>query len=69
MKLKYVKSQIRIWNKQIFKNVFHQKAVVKEQLEEVYNQIIKQGMNDETYSFQKNLQSQWEDLCAKEEMY
>ena len=26
-------------------------------------------MNEETYSSQNNLQSQWEDLCAREEMY
>ena len=49
--------------------MFHQKAVVKEQLEEVYNQIIQKGMNEETCTSQKNLQLQWEELCAREEMY
>ena len=37
MKLKYIKSRIRIWNQTVFKNVFHQKVIVKGQLQEVYN--------------------------------
>ena len=37
MKLKYIKSQIQIWNQKFFKNVFKKKAIVKDQLEEVYN--------------------------------
>ena len=69
MKLKYVKSQIRIWNQTVFKNVFQQKALVKDQLEDVYNQIIQEGMNEETYLSQNNLREQWEELCSREEMY
>ena len=69
MKLKYVKTQIRIWNQQVLKNVFDQKEVVKHQLEEVYNQIIQKGMNEETYAYQKNLQIEWEELCVREEKY
>ena len=57
MKLKYVKSQIKIWNQQVFKNLFHQKVEVKAQFEEIYNQIIQQGMNEETFSSQNHLQS------------
>ena len=49
--------------------MFQQKGIVKDQLEEVYNQIIQKGMNEETYSSQKNLQEQWEELCSREAMY
>ena len=30
---------------------------------------MQEGMNEETYSSQKNLQEQWEELCSREEMY
>ena len=69
MKLKYIKSWIRIWNQTIFKTVFHQKVIVKEKLQEVFKQIIQDSMNEETYSSQKNLQDQWEELSSREEMY
>ena len=49
--------------------MLQQKVLVKDQLHEVYNQIIQEGMNEETYSSQKNLQEQWEELCSREEMY
>lgn len=69
MKLKYLKSQIRIWNQHVFKNVFSQKSAVKQQLEDVYNHIIQNGMNEDTYVSQKNLQRDWDELCAREETY
>ena len=40
MKLKIIKSRIRVWNQTVFKNVFHQKVIVKDQLQAVYKQII-----------------------------
>ena len=49
--------------------MFHQKVIVKGQLQEVYNQIIQEGMNEEAYSSQKNLQDQWEEFFSREEMY
>ena len=69
MKLKTLKSRIRVWNKTVFKNVFHEKVIVKEQLQEVYQKIIQEGMNEETFLSQKNLQDQWEELSSREEMY
>ena len=56
MKLKYVKSQIRIWNKHVFENVFSKKSAIKQQIEDVYNHIIQNGMNEDTYVSQKSLQ-------------
>ena len=53
MNLKLLKARIRMWNQTVFKNVFHQKFIVKDQLKEVYNQIIQEGMNEKTYSSKK----------------
>ena len=47
--------------------MFHEKVIVKDQLQEVYKQIIQEGMNEETFSSQKNLQDQWEELSSREE--
>ena len=68
-KLKYVKEQIKIWNIQVFKNVFKQKETVKLQLEEIHCSIIKIGMDNDTYVKQKELQIEWEELCSREEDY
>lgn len=68
-KLKHVEEQIKIWNIQVFKNVFKQKEVVKLQLEEIHCSIIKNGMDSNTYIKQKELQHEWEELCNREEEY
>ena len=49
--------------------MFSQKSTVKQQLEDVYNHIIQNGMNEDTYVSQKNLQWEWDELCAREETY
>ena len=63
-KPKHVKAQIKNWNQHVFKNVFKKKELVKLQLEKIYNNIIQQGMNNDTYVKQKCLQQEWEELCS-----
>ena len=68
-KLKHVKEPVKIWNIQVFKNVFKQKEIVKLQLEESHCSIIKIGMENDTYVKKKELQVEWVELCNKEEDY
>ena len=69
MKLKYVKLQIKSWNQNVFKNIFTQKSEVKKQLENVLTTIIQNGMDEDTFTRQKMLQQEWDELCTREEMY
>ena len=69
MKMKHIKKQIKQWNQDIFKNVLNQKEIVRVQLEDIHTDIVQNGMTNDTYIKQKNLQNEWEELCGREEEY
>lgn len=69
MKMKHIKKQIKQWNRDVFKNVFNQKEIVRVQLEDIHTDIIQNGITNDTYIKQKNLQNEWEELCGREEEY
>jgi hypothetical protein len=68
-KLQFLKSQIIVWNKHVFKNVFSQKGQVVKNLEDVHSHIILNGLTLDLYVKQKVLQAEWEELCGREEEY
>ena len=64
-----MKSKISIWNKEVFKNVFHEKARVENDLSLILYHVANFGLNDKVAERQKSLQYYWEILCAREEIY
>lgn len=68
-KLQFIKVQAKEWNRKIFKNVFAQKKIIAQQLEEVNQNIISKGLNQLLHSTQKALQSEWEESCKREKEY
>ena len=60
-KLKSIKEKILKWNKTQFKNIFQEKLDIEEKLEKLNKEVIKNGMNNETYQLEKEyLQKQRE---------
>jgi ribonuclease HI/exonuclease III len=68
-KLKHMKTQIKKWNKFVFKNVFSEKEVVKKKLYQINNHVIHHGLDSDTFLQQKHLQEEWEELCSREEAF
>lgn len=63
--MQHVKAQIKIWNVQVFKNIFVQKEEVARELTD----IIQHDLDTNTYKKQKQLQATWKELRKKEETY
>lgn len=68
-KLMYVKKQIIHWNIHVFKNIFEQKESVFQQLTQVNEKIILQGLDSATYEQQNKLQLEWIELTKHKEIY
>lgn len=57
------------WNKLVFKNIFHEKEAVANDLKVANEEIIRHGTNSSTNDAQKKLQAYWEILCSRVEIY
>lgn len=68
-KLKYVKQQLRQWNKDSFKNIFEEKHKVEEDLGKFAEKIINDGMDNEIFNQEMALILKLNDLLAKEELF
>jgi hypothetical protein len=68
-KLQFLKKKIKFWNKNVFKNVFTQKAKVTKELEDIHSHIIIHGLTPDSFVKQRILQTQWEELCGREEEF
>lgn len=65
--MQYLKEIIKIWNKEVYKNIFEEKKVVYQKLSEINEEIIKFGLNSNLFSIQKENQAEWTELCNREE--
>ena len=68
-KLKYIKGKILKWNKEHFGNIFKEKAENEEELTNLNKEVIKNGMNNNTYYREKELLAKQESILAKEEIF
>lgn len=68
-KLQFIKVKAKEWKGKVFKNVFAQKKIIEQELEEVNQNIISKGLDQLLHSTQKGLQSEWEEVCKREEEY
>ena len=68
-KMKHIKLRILEWNKKHFRNIFKEKLEIEEELNKLNSEIIKNGMNNESYHLEKDLLLKQEDILAKEEVF
>lgn len=68
-KMKMLKEKILRWNKEHFKNIFKEKLDVENRLKELDQEIIKYGMNNDSYLLEKELLAKQEDILSKEEIF
>ena len=68
-KIKMLKDKILKWNKQHFNNIFKEKLEVEAKLKDLNAEVIKRGMNNESYLLEKELLAKQEDLLSKEEIF
>ncbi|XP_059077916.1 uncharacterized protein LOC131876512 [Cryptomeria japonica] len=62
-------SKIKVWNMEVFKNIFVEKSSVEKKLSDIQETIILHGLDSVTYDKQKQLQETWEELSKREEIY
>ena len=68
-KLKYIKGKILKWKKEHFGNIFKEKAKNEEELIKLNKEVIKNGMNNNTFLCEKELLAKQESILAKEEIF
>ena len=68
-KLKLVKEKMLRWNRLHFNNIFKEKMEIEEKLKILNEDIIKRGMNVESYHQEKELLEKQESIYAKEEIF
>ena len=54
-KLKILKEKILKWNKEHFNNIFNEKTEIEDKLKNLNLEIIKHGMNNESYLLEKKI--------------
>ena len=68
-KLKYIKGKILKRNKEHFGNIFKENAENEEELIKLNKELIKNGMNNNTFLHEKELLAKQESILAKEEIF
>ena len=64
-----MKENILKWNREHFNNIFKEKLEIENQLRNLNLEIIKFGMNKESYLMEKELLAKQETILSKEEIY
>lgn len=67
-KMKILKEEILRWNKQHF-NIVKEKLDIEERLRELNLEIVKKGMNNDSYLLEKEFLKKQEDILSKEEIF
>lgn len=57
MKMQFVKANIKVWNRKVFKNIFVEKKKLEKELKDVNELIFSTGINPKNFLKQKHLQS------------
>ncbi|GLJ29203.1 hypothetical protein SUGI_0575970 [Cryptomeria japonica] len=68
-KITFIKNQLKIWNREVFKNIFFEKEKVEKQLETLNLKILKNGMEHDDYQKEKILKAELAEILAREEIY
>lgn len=66
-KLKIIKNRIKEWNKTVFGNIFQEKIILENKLEQIQKEGTEGRRDEETAEQEKVLTQQWQDRCKQEE--
>eukprot|EP00253_Pinus_taeda_P010319 PITA_10319 len=66
-KLKLTKQHIKDWNKNVFGNIFQEKIILENKLEQLHKQGIGGNLSAEALEQERLLSQQWHSRCAQEE--
>lgn len=66
-KLKMTKQQIKEWNKTVFGNIFQEKIILENKLEQIHKEGTEGNLSAEALEQEKILSQQWHNRCAQEE--
>eukprot|EP00253_Pinus_taeda_P009137 PITA_09137 len=66
-KLKLTKQHIKEWNKTVFGNIFQEKVILENKLEQIHKQGIAGNLSAEALEQERMLSQQWHSRCAQEE--
>ena len=68
-KLKNVKKEVKIWNKNCFGNIFQNKTAIKEDIQKIQDKIQKDGYTPDLITEENEKLVQYHDIITKEEIY
>ncbi|GLJ24567.1 hypothetical protein SUGI_0469450 [Cryptomeria japonica] len=66
-RMQFLKSQIKEWNKNTFKNIFPEKGRIEEKLEEIGNKVMQFGMTNKEYEMERIALEYFEDILGSSE--
>jgi hypothetical protein len=66
--LKYIKQQLKIWNKETFGNILQEKLKLTQKMEQLQQDIINEGRTDSLVQEEKHLQTQINEREIQEEI-
>eukprot|EP00253_Pinus_taeda_P015369 PITA_15369 len=66
-KLKNIKLKLKDWNKTVFGNIFQEKAIIEQKLEQIHKDGVARCRDEETCTQEKELTQQWHNRCKQEE--
>jgi hypothetical protein len=66
--LKYIKQQLKLWNKEEFGNIFQAKQQIIKQMEHIQQTMIQNGRTDQLVQDEENLQTQLHERDSQEEI-
>lgn len=67
-KLKHIKNKLKSYNQEVFGNIFKEKKVLEDQLEQIHKEWIQGNINQETMNTKQTLMQNWQARCQQEEI-
>eukprot|EP00253_Pinus_taeda_P021967 PITA_21967 len=67
-KLRLIKDKIREWNKTVFGDIFKEKTLIEDKLEQIHRQWAARQNSEESIEQEKTLTQQWHGRCWQEEI-
>ncbi|XP_059074891.1 uncharacterized protein LOC131874942 [Cryptomeria japonica] len=68
-KLLFVKNKLKIWNRDVFKNIFEEKDKIGKELEKLNLIVMEKGMTSIEFEEEKRLKNSLNEILAREEIY
>lgn len=67
-RVKFIKTKLNAWNREVFGNIFEDKKHLEQQLEDIHNNWIHGSISQDSINIEKELMQKWNERCEKEEI-